>query len=118
MPAGASREPGTSVRAVVLDANKREGVVDLSLQPRLVAAAQAAAAAADAETAPKKKKQKKAAVGGKAAAAAELKEGQRLECKVELVSCDAKELSEHSARSMRCAGAPAIHASSLDPCIL
>ncbi|EFN56095.1 hypothetical protein CHLNCDRAFT_145628 [Chlorella variabilis] len=89
MPAGASREPGTSVRAVVLDANKREGVVDLSLQPRLVAAAQAAAAAADAETAPKKKKQKKAAVGGKAAAAAELKEGQRLECKVELVKEEA-----------------------------
>lgn len=90
LPEGAPQEPGTSVRAVVLDANKKDGIVDLSLQPRLLQAAAAAAAAAQKQQEqPKKKRQKKgaaAAVAEAQPAAQALQEGQQVEVTVELVS--------------------------------
>ena len=92
MPAGAAQEPGTRTRAVVLDINKKDGIVDLSMQPHLLQHAEAAAAAAAAAEAggsqPKKKKQKKGAAAAAAAGGepAQLKEGQQLEVTIELVS--------------------------------
>lgn len=90
MPAGASQEPGTTVQAVVLDVNKKDGIVDLSLQPALVQRAQAAAAAASAEQQqqqPKKKqKQKKGAAAAAAEAAPQLQEGQQVQARIQLVS--------------------------------
>ena len=90
MPAGGSQEPGTSVRAVVLDVSKKDGIVDLSLQPALVQRAAAAAAEQQqqGQQQPKKKKQKPGAAGegdAPAAAAAQLREGQQVEASIELV---------------------------------
>ncbi|PRW20900.1 RRP5-like protein [Chlorella sorokiniana] len=96
VPAGASQEPGTTVQAVVLDVNKKDGIVDLSLQTALLQRAQAAAAAAAAaeqqqQQQPKKKqKQKKGAAATPAAAEAaeqgpQLQEGQQVAARIELV---------------------------------
>lgn len=84
MPEGAAQAPGTAVKAVVLDVNKRDGIVDLSLQPRLVAAATQLQPPQQ-QQGPKKKKQKKGAEQQQAAAAVQLAEGQRVEATVELV---------------------------------
>jgi rRNA biogenesis protein RRP5 len=54
-PAEGAPAPGAPVRAAVLDVSRRDGVVDLSLRPELVARAEAAAAAAGAEAAPAKR---------------------------------------------------------------
>ena len=93
LPAGASQEPGTTVQAVVLDVNKKDGIVDLSLQTALVqraqAAAAAAAAAAEQQQPKKKQKQKKGAAAPAAGAAqqvAQLQEGQQVAARIELVS--------------------------------
>lgn len=81
VPADGARAEGDAVRGIVLDVNKRDGIVDLSLLPQLVARAEDAAAAAGEEgKAPKKKKAKTAA--GPAPVAA----GEEVECRVELVS--------------------------------
>lgn len=92
LPAGASQEPGTTVQAVVMDVNKKDGIVDLSLQTALVQRAQAAAAAAAAgaeQQQPKKKqKHKKGAAAPAAGAAqqvAQLQEGQQVAACIELV---------------------------------
>lgn len=91
VPEGAAHEPGTSIRAAILDVNKREGILDLSLQPRLLQAAAAAQAATapDGQSPPKRKKQRKGAAAAPAepAAPAELKEGDAAEATIELVSC-------------------------------
>ena len=87
VPAGAAQEPGTRTRAVVLDINKRDGIVDLSMQPHLLQQAEAAAAAEAGGSQPKKKKQKKGAAPVSAAGEqAQVKEGQQLEVTIELVS--------------------------------
>lgn len=86
MPEGAAQEPGTSIRAAILDVNKRDGILDLSLQPRLLAAA--AAAAQPEGQPPKKKKQRKGAEAAAVPAAPELKEGDSVEAVIELVGCD------------------------------
>ena len=84
VPSDVARAEGDAVRGVVLDVNKRDGIVDLSLLPPLVARAEAAAAAAAGEEgkAPKKKRAKAAAAAGPAPVAA----GEEVECRVELVS--------------------------------
>lgn len=83
VPDGVTQAPGTAVQALVLDVNKRDGIVDLSLQPRLVAAAEQLQPPP--QQGPKKKKQKKGAEQQQAAAAVQLAEGQRVEATVELV---------------------------------
>ena len=85
VPAGAAQEPGTSVRAVVLDVSHKDGIVDLSLQPALLARAEAVAAAAQSSAAPKRKKARKSAAAG-SGEAAPLQEGQQVEVTIELVS--------------------------------
>ena len=90
VPAGASQEPGTTVQAVVLDVNKREGIVELSLQTALVQRAQAASAAAAAEQQQQPKKKQKQKKGAAAAAEAaeqmpQLQEGQQVAARIELV---------------------------------
>lgn len=79
------------MQAVVLDVNKKDGIVDLSLQPALVQRAQAAAAAAASaeqqQQQPKKKqKQKKGAAAAAAEAAPQLQEGQQVQARIQLVS--------------------------------
>ncbi|KAL4451480.1 hypothetical protein ABPG75_007142 [Micractinium tetrahymenae] len=108
VPKGAPQEPGSSIRAAVLDINKRDGILDLSLLPRLLQAAQqaqqaqsAAQQAQQAQSAaqqaaqrggqqPKKKKQRKgeAAAPAVPAAPAELKEGDSVEATIELVKAE------------------------------
>lgn len=81
-PKDAPQEPGASIRAVILDINKRDGILDLSLQPRLLQAAQAVQPEGQQ---PKKKKQRKGAEAGAQQAPAELREGDAVEATIELV---------------------------------
>lgn len=74
--------------SVVLDVSKRDGIVDLSLQPHLLALSAAAAEAASGQQPAKKRKKLKAEKGGgPAGGAAEgpLQLGQQLEATVQLV---------------------------------
>eukprot|EP00887_Chlorella_sp_A99_P001742 scaffold19.g1742.t1 len=78
VPEGRALAAGDPVHAAVLDFNRKDGIVDLSLLPELVEAAAAAAVAAK----PAHKKSKKAKA--EAAAPASLSVGARIECRVQL----------------------------------
>lgn len=73
--------PGTRISALVLDRNPADGIVDLSLLPRLTEAE----AAAKSEPSAKKGKRK----GVEAASPKQPKLGDQLECVIELVSARA-----------------------------
>ena len=88
VPEGAGAEAGHSVQAVVLDVNKRDGVVDLSLLPALLDLCAKAQQRAQQGAGGRKKRRKTeqgaeattTAVGG-----AGLQQGQELQCQVQLV---------------------------------
>ncbi len=82
-PAPGAPAPGAPVRAAVLDVSRRDGVVDLSLRPELVARAEAAAAAAGGEAAPAKRR--RGAKAADAPAAPPLEVGAAVRVVVELV---------------------------------
>jgi rRNA biogenesis protein RRP5 len=96
VPAGVAAAEGAPARGVVLDLSKKDGIVDLSLNPALVARAEEAAAAASAAGGGKEKPAKKkrgkaeaaAGAGAGAGSAAEVAVGERVTVRVELVKAD------------------------------